>query len=204
MFEFNHLIPTSFPPLWSTFHCKKKKKYEIASCHLYNCFDSLRCLSIKDISQLKDRVNNYIPLLSGLFISNEAASSQRESIKSPLNNINRENNHVKISVPMGTGWEHRQLKSVVLGWRDYVELFFLFKIFFDIVLMLLYNKHQKGNYRNIEKTPEADAFWPEPRACRAQIFASYSYSIGLILAWVPRLHTLGYGTCFLRGLLSTS
>lgn len=52
------------------------------------------------------------------------------------------------------------------------------------------NKHQKGDSRNIEKTPEGDAFWSEPRACRAQVFASYNYSIGFILAWVLRLaHT---------------
>lgn len=31
--------------------------------------------------------------------------------------------------------------------------------------------------------PEAGAFWPEPRACRAQIFPSYNYSVGFILAW---------------------
>lgn len=59
---------------------KEKKEIEIASCFLYNCFDSLRCLSIMDISHLKDRVNNYIHFLNGSFISNEAASSQRESL----------------------------------------------------------------------------------------------------------------------------
>lgn len=99
----------------------------------------MRCLSINDISQLKDCVNNSIPLLNGLFISNEAASSQRESIKSPLNNINRDDNYVKISVHMNKDWEHRQLKSVVLGWWDYAH-FFLVKISFDIVILLLYNK----------------------------------------------------------------
>lgn len=35
-----------------------------------------------DISHLKDRVNNYIHFLNGSFISNEAASSQRESLRS--------------------------------------------------------------------------------------------------------------------------
>lgn len=67
----------------------------------------MRCLSIKDISQLKDRVNNYIPLLSGLFISNEAASSERESLKSPLKNVNRDYNYVKINMHMNKDWEHR-------------------------------------------------------------------------------------------------
>lgn len=61
------------------------------------------------------------------------------------------------------------------------------KILFDIVIILLYNKYQKGDYRKIEKMPEADAFWSEPRACRAQISASYNYSIGFIFAWVLRL-----------------
>lgn len=79
-------------------------------------------MSINDISQLKDCVNNSIPLFNGLFISNEAANSQRESIKS-LNNINRDDNYVKISVHMNKDWEHRQLKSVVLGWWDYAHFF---------------------------------------------------------------------------------
>lgn len=57
-------------------------------------------MSTKAISQLKDRVNTYIPLFNGLFISKEAASSEREFIKSLLNNINRDYNYVKISVHM--------------------------------------------------------------------------------------------------------
>lgn len=90
-------------------HIPLLKEKEIRNCFLLsvNCFDSLRCLSIKDISQLKDLVNNYIPLLNGLFISNEAASSQRDSIKSLLHNINRDYNYVKISVHMDKDWEHR-------------------------------------------------------------------------------------------------
>lgn len=48
-----------------------------------------------DISHLKDRVNNYINFLNGSFISNEAASSQRESMKSLLNNTNRDYTYVK-------------------------------------------------------------------------------------------------------------
>lgn len=167
-------------------------------------FDSLRCLSINDISQLKNHVNNSIPLLNGLFISNEAASSQRESIKSPLNDTSRDDNYVKISAHMNKDWEHRQLKSVVLGWWDYAN-FFLLK--FSLILLyycFIINKHQKGDYRNIEKRPEADAFWPEPRACRAQVLANYKYSIGFIFAWMLQLAHTQYGTCFLRGLVSRS
>lgn len=51
-----------------------------------------------DISHLKDRVNNYINFLNGSFISNEAASSQRESMKSLLNNTNRDYTYVKKEV----------------------------------------------------------------------------------------------------------
>lgn len=64
---------------------------------------------------------------------------------------------------------------------------FLFKIFFNIGYCFIINTHQREDYRNIEKMSEADAFWLEPRACRAQIFASYNYSIGFIFAWVLRL-----------------
>lgn len=68
------------------------------------------------------------------------------------------------------------LKSVVLGWWNYAKTFF-FLLKFHLVLLsycFIINKQQKGSYRDIEKTPEADVFWPEPRACRAQIFASYN------------------------------
>lgn len=57
-----------------------------------------------------------------------------ELIKSLLNNINRDYNYVKISVYMDKDWE--QLKLVVLGWWDYVNFF----SFYDIVIILLYNK----------------------------------------------------------------
>lgn len=61
-----------------------------------------------DISHLKDRVNNYINFLNGSFISNEAASSQRESMKSLLNNTNRDYTYVKKrGVHMDKDWEHR-------------------------------------------------------------------------------------------------
>lgn len=60
-----------------------------------------------DISHLKDRVNNCIHLLNGSFFSNEAASSQRESMKMLLNNTNRDYIYVKKSVHMVKVWEHR-------------------------------------------------------------------------------------------------
>lgn len=95
-------------------------------------------MSIKDISPLKDRVNNYIPLHSGVFISSEAASSQRESIKSLLNNTKRDYNYGKISVHNGQRLG-TLLKSVVLQWWDYAKKIPL-KSFFDTVIILLYNK----------------------------------------------------------------
>jgi hypothetical protein len=82
-----------------------------------------------DISHLKDRVNNYIHFLNGSFLSNEAASSQRESMKSLLNNTHRDYIYVKRSVNMDKDWEHRKLKSVVIGWWGSV-IFFLSEIFF--------------------------------------------------------------------------
>lgn len=83
-------------------------------------------------------------------------------------------------------WEHRSLKSVVLGWWDYAKQFFFLSKFSLVLLSywFIINKQQEGDYRNIQKMPEADVFWPEPRACRAQISASYSYSIGFIFAEV--------------------
>lgn len=86
---------------------KKKKKYKLLLVFCINVFDSLRCLSIMDISHLKDHVNNYIHFLSGSFISNEAASSQRESMKSLLNDTNRDYIYVKRSVHLDKDWEHR-------------------------------------------------------------------------------------------------
>ena len=86
-----------------------------------------------------------------------------------------------------------------------MHIFFLLR--FSLILLyycFIINKHQKGDYRNIEKMPEADAFWPEPRACRAQIFANYNYSIGFIFAWMLWLAHTRYGTCFLQGLVSIS
>lgn len=107
---------------------------------------------------------------------------KRESIKSLLNNINRDYNYVKISAygqRLGT-------QIIGIGCVKVVGLcdFFSF-LKFSLMLLkycFLVNKHQKGDNRNIEKMPEADAFWPEPRACRAQIFASYNYSIDFIFA----------------------
>lgn len=98
-------------------------------------------MSIKDISQLKDRVNNYIPLHIGLFISNEAASSQRESIRSLSNNINRDYSFVKLSVRNGQrlGTQVVEISCVrVVGLCT--NNFIPFKIFFGIVIILLYNK----------------------------------------------------------------
>lgn len=47
----------------------------------------------------------------------------RDSIKSFLNNINRDYNHLKIIMLMDKDWEHRFLKSVMLEWWDYVKFF---------------------------------------------------------------------------------
>lgn len=60
-----------------------------------------------DISHLKNSVNNYINFLNGSFISNEVATSQRESMKSLLNNTNRDYTYVKRGVHMDKDCEHR-------------------------------------------------------------------------------------------------
>lgn len=87
---------------------------------------------------------------------------------------------------------NRELKSVkVMGLCK--------KKLFDIIIILLYNKHQKGDNRKIEKMPEARAQSMQgTNICLLQLFHSF------IFAWALMLPHTQCGISFLRGLLSLS
>lgn len=77
---------------------------------------------------------------------------------------------------MDKDWEHRELKSVkVMGLCK--------KIFSNFVIILFYNKHQKGDNRKIEKMPEARAqSMRGTNICLLQLFHRFYICLGTDVA----------------------